>query len=148
MSAKKDGLSHIGGWLALNDDAVAQRCTENLIMTEGFTTYGGMTGRDMEIISQGLKEVVTDEYLEQRIGQVQYFGKRLVKAGIPIMEPVGGHAIYIDAKEILPHIPSLSYPGEYDVGLSNSINRRSLSNLKDFIKVLQDFEMLFFTALH
>ena len=113
MSAKKDGLSHIGGWIALNDDAVAQRCTENLILTEGFTTYGGLAGRDMEIISQGLREVVTEEYLAQRVGQVQYFGRRLVEEGIPIIEPVGGHAVYIDAKEILPHIPPLSYPGSY-----------------------------------
>lgn len=113
MSAKKDGLSHIGGWIALNDDVVAQKCTENLILTEGFTTYGGLAGRDMEIISQGLKEVVTEEYLAQRVGQVQYFGSSLIKAGIPIIEPVGGHAVYIDAKEILPQIPALSYPGIY-----------------------------------
>ena len=113
MSAKKDGLSHIGGWIALNDDTVARRCTENLILTEGFTTYGGLAGRDMEIISQGLKEVVTEEYLSQRIGQVQYFGKCLIEEGIPIIEPVGGHAVYIDAREILPHIPALSYPGSY-----------------------------------
>ena len=113
MSAKKDGLSHIGGWIALNDDTVARRCTENLILTEGFTTYGGLAGRDMEIISQGLKEVVTEQYLSQRIGQVQYFGRRLIEEGIPIIEPVGGHAVYIDAKEILPHIPALSYPGSY-----------------------------------
>ena len=113
MSAKKDGLSHIGGWIALNDDTVARRCTENLILTEGFTTYGGLAGRDMEIISQGLKEVVTEQYLSQRVGQVQYFGRRLIEEGIPIIEPVGGHAVYIDAKEILPHIPALSYPGSY-----------------------------------
>jgi len=110
MSAKKDGLGHIGGWIALHDDEVARRCTENLILTEGFTTYGGLAGRDMEIISQGLKEVVKEEYLSQRIGQIQYFGKRLIEEGIPIIEPVGGHAVYIDAKQVLPHIPSLSYP--------------------------------------
>ena len=115
MSAKKDGLGHIGGWIALNDDEVARRCTENLILTEGFTTYGGLAGRDMEIISQGLKEVVTEEYLSQRIGQIQYFGKRLIDEGIPIIEPVGGHAVYIDAKKVLPHIPSLSYPGDVQV---------------------------------
>ena len=115
MSAKKDGLGHIGGWIALHDDEVARRCTENLILTEGFTTYGGLAGRDMEIISQGLKEVVTEEYLSQRIGQIQYFGKRLIEEGIPIIEPVGGHAVYIDAKQVLPHIPSLSYPGDVQV---------------------------------
>lgn len=111
MSAKKDGLSHIGGWLAMNDDILAEKCNENLILTEGFTTYGGLAGRDLEIIAQGLKEVITEEYLSQRVEQVQYFGKCLIEAGVPIMQPVGGHAVYIDAKQLLPHIPPLCYPG-------------------------------------
>ena len=115
MSAKKGGLSHIGGWFALDDDVIAEKCTENLILTEGFRTYGGLSGRDLEIIAQGLEEVVTEDYLSQRIGQVQYLGERLVKAGVPIIKPVGGHAVYIDAKQILPHIPPLSYPGEFSV---------------------------------
>ena len=111
MSAKKDGLSHIGGWLAMNDDILAEKCNENLILTEGFTTYGGLAGRDLEIIAQGLKEVVMEEYLSQRVEQVQYFGKCLIEAGVPIIQPVGGHAVYIDAKQLLPHIPPLCYPG-------------------------------------
>lgn len=111
MSAKKDGLSHIGGWIAINDDVLAEKCIENLILTEGFRTYGGLAGKDLEIIAQGLKEVVTEEYLSQRIGQVQYFGQQLIEAGIPLIQPVGGHAVYIDAKQMLPHIPQLCYPG-------------------------------------
>ena len=111
MSAKKDGLSHIGGWLAMNNDTLAEKCQENLILTEGFTTYGGLAGRDLEIIAQGLKEVVMEEYLSQRVGQVQYFGKCLIEAGVPIIQPVGGHAVYIDAKQLLPHIPPLCLPG-------------------------------------
>ena len=111
MSAKKDGLSHIGGWIALNDDDIAQKCIQNLIVTEGFLTYGGMAGRDLEIIAQGLKEVVTEEYLSQRVGQVQYFGNQLIEADIPVIQPIGGHAVYIDAKQLLPHIPPLHFPG-------------------------------------
>ena len=111
MSAKKDGLSHIGGWLAMNDDKLAVKCTENLILTEGFKTYGGLAGRDLEIITQGLKEVVTDSYLGNRIGQVKYFGEQLMKACLPVLQPIGGHAVYLVAKKLLPHILSLRFPG-------------------------------------
>ena len=113
MSAKKDGLAHIGGWLAMNNNHLAEQCTENLILTEGFTTYGGLSGKDLEVIAQGLKEVVEEDYLRERVGQIQYFGQGLIDAGVPVLQPIGGHAVYIDAGKLLSHIPPLSYPGEW-----------------------------------
>ncbi|MDQ1324844.1 MAG: tryptophanase [Chloroflexota bacterium] len=112
MSAKKDGMANIGGWLALNDDALAERCRNLLILTEGFPTYGGLAGRDLEAIAQGLKEVVSEDYLRYRITSTAYLGEALVAAGIPCVQPFGGHAVYIDARAMLPHIPPLQYPGQ------------------------------------
>src|SRR5438445_9939291 len=112
MSAKKDPLANIGGWLALNDDALAERCRNLLILTEGFPTYGGLAGRDLEAIAQGLKEAVAHDYLRYRIRSTEYLGKALLRDGIPVVRPIGGHAVYLDARELLPHIPPLEYPGQ------------------------------------
>ena len=104
MSAKKDPLGNIGGWLALNDDALAEQCRNLLILTEGFPTYGGMAGRDMEAIAQGLREAVDEDYLRYRITSTEYLGEALDRAGIPVVLPMGGHAVYVDARELpLPH---------------------------------------------
>ncbi|MBE2224283.1 MAG: tryptophanase [Anaerolineae bacterium] len=110
MSAKKDGMANIGGFLALNDDALAQECKNMLILTEGFPTYGGLAGYDLEAIAVGLEEVLHEDYLEYRLRSVAYLGDILTKAGVPIVQPPGGHAIYIDAKGMLPHIPQSEYP--------------------------------------
>jgi tryptophanase len=112
MSAKKDGLANIGGWLAMNDDKVAEQCRNMLILTEGFITYGGLAGRDLEAIAQGLREVVDEDYLRYRIRSTAYLGESLAAAGIPVVQPIGGHAVYIDARAMLPHIPPLQYPGQ------------------------------------
>ncbi len=112
MSAKKDGLANMGGWLALNDDAWEAECRTLLILTEGFPTYGGLAGRDLEAIAVGLEEVVDEEYLKYRYASTQYVGKHLIDGGVPIMRPVGGHAVYLDARAFLPHVPLLEYPGQ------------------------------------
>jgi tryptophanase len=112
MSAKKDGLANIGGWLAMNDDGVAEQCRNLLILTEGFPTYGGLAGRDLEAIAQGLREVVDEDYLRYRVRSTEYLGEALDRAGVPLVKPFGGHAIYLDARALLPHIPPLAYPGQ------------------------------------
>jgi tryptophanase len=110
MSAKKDGMSNIGGFLALNDPALAQSCKNHLILTEGFPTYGGLAGYDLEALAVGLLEALDEEYLRYRIRSVEYLGTKLTETGIPIVQPPGGHAIYIDARSLLPHIPVGQYP--------------------------------------
>ena len=110
MSAKKDGLANIGGFLALNDDELARKCKNALIISEGFPTYGGLAGYDLEAIAVGLHEVLEEDYLRYRIRSVAYLGDILTRAGVPIVQPPGGHAIYIDAKGMLPHIPQHEYP--------------------------------------
>jgi tyrosine phenol-lyase len=112
MSAKKDGLVNIGGFLSLNHDQWAQDITNMLILVEGFPTYGGLAGRDLEAMARGLREVLDEEYLRFRIGQVRYLGELLNNAGVPILKPIGGHAVYLNAKEFLPHVPREEYPGQ------------------------------------
>jgi len=112
MSAKKDGLVNIGGFLAFNSDEWAQRATNLLILIEGFPTYGGLAGRDLEAMSRGFREVLNEDYLRFRINQVRSLGQDLVSGGIPIIRPVGGHAVYLNAKDFLPHIPPEQFPGQ------------------------------------
>jgi tryptophanase len=112
MSAKKDGLANIGGWLALRDDALAEQCRNLLILTEGFPTYGGLAGRDLEAIATGLAEVVEHDYLRYRMRSTAYLGDALHTGGVPVVRPIGGHAVYIDAGALLPHIEPLQYPGQ------------------------------------
>jgi len=112
MSAKKDALVNIGGFLSLNDDELAMKCRNLLIVTEGFPTYGGLAGRDLEAVAQGLEEILDENYLHYRIKSTEYLGNKLLNAGVPIIEPPGGHAIYVDAKRFLPNIPPHQFPGQ------------------------------------
>ena len=112
MSAKKDGLVNIGGFLSLNDNQWAQDITNMLILVEGFPTYGGLAGRDLEAMARGLREVLDEDYLSFRVGQVRYLGDLLDQAGVPILKPIGGHAVYLNAKEFLPHIAQDQFPAQ------------------------------------
>jgi tryptophanase len=118
MSAKKDGLANIGGFLAMNSDAWAEQCRNLLILTEGFPTYGGLAGYDLEAIARGLEEVVEEPYLKYRIRSTEYLAEKVSAAGVPIILPAGGHAVYLDARGMLPHVPPLQYPG---VALVNAL---------------------------
>lgn len=111
VSAKKDGLANIGGFVAINDDALAEKCRNLLILSEGFPTYGGLAGYDLEAIATGLEEVVDEQYLRHRIGSIAELAHRIAAGGVPIVQPPGGHAVYVDATRALPHIRSLEYPG-------------------------------------
>lgn len=112
MSAKKDAFANIGGWLATNDDALAAAARNRLILTEGFPTYGGLAGRDLDAIAVGLREIVDEQYLRYRLRTNEYIGERLIALGVPIVRPVGGHAVFVDARRFLRHIPPLQYPGQ------------------------------------
>ncbi|MBN1448134.1 MAG: tryptophanase, partial [Bacteroidetes bacterium] len=112
MSAKKDALVNIGGFLALNNDDLAIECRNLLIVTEGFPTYGGLAGRDLEAIAQGLEEILDEDYLHYRIKSTEYLGRKLHELDVPILMPPGGHAIYLDAKRFCPHIPQEQFPAQ------------------------------------
>lgn len=112
MSAKKDGIANIGGLLAVRDDKLFTRIKERLIITEGFITYGGLAGRDLEAIARGLMEATEFEYLQYRVKQVQYLGEQLMSYGVPIIQPTGGHAVYIDAKGVFPKMPQKLFPAQ------------------------------------
>ena len=116
MSAKKDAFANIGGFLAMRNETLAQQCRNMLIMTEGFPTYGGLAGRDLEAIAIGLKEVMDENYLQYRIRSIEYLTNKLIAAGVPVMQPAGGHAVFLVANEFLPHVPVEQYPGQALVG--------------------------------
>jgi tryptophanase len=112
MSAKKDAFANIGGFLAMHDESLARECRNLLVITEGFPTYGGLAGRDLEAIAIGLGEVLEEHYLQYRIRSIEYLTEKMQQAGVPVMVPAGGHAVYIDAAAFLPHIPAEQYPGQ------------------------------------
>jgi tyrosine phenol-lyase len=112
MSGKKDLLVNIGGFLAVDDDALAQRAREELVVFEGLQTYGGLAGRDMEAMARGIEECVELDHIHARVGQVEYLGEKLIEAGVPLVRPIGGHGVYLDARRFLPHLPQDSFPAQ------------------------------------
>ena len=112
MSGKKDALVNIGGWLAMNDDAVFEEARNMVVVYEGLHTYGGLAGRDMEAMARGIVEVVQDDHIRARIGQVEYLGQRLIEWGIPVVRPTGGHAVYLDAKAFYPQLRQDQFPAQ------------------------------------
>ena len=118
MSAKKDGMANIGGFLCTNNDVLAQQEKDLLILTEGYPTYGGLAGRDLEAVAVGLQEALQEDYLQYRIASIAYLGNHVAAQGVPIMQPPGGHAVYLDARAFLPHVPPEQFPG---VALANEL---------------------------
>ncbi|MFQ5609478.1 MAG: tryptophanase, partial [Woeseiaceae bacterium] len=112
MSCKKDAMVNIGGFLAMNDSQLYERACALVVVYEGLHTYGGMAGRDMEALAIGITESIDDEHIRARVGQVEYLGDRLLRAGVPIVTPIGGHAVFLDARRILPHIPQHEFPAQ------------------------------------
>jgi tyrosine phenol-lyase len=112
MSAKKDSLVNIGGWLAVRDEDIADRARNMVVVYEGLHTYGGLAGRDMEAMAIGIEESLHEDHIRSRIGQVIYLGERLMDAGIPVVRPIGGHAVFIDAARMLPHVPRSEFPAQ------------------------------------
>jgi len=112
MSGKKDSLVNIGGWLALNDDTLYEEASNLVVVYEGLHTYGGMAGRDMEAMARGIVESVQDDHIRARVGQVEYLGRKLQEAGVPIVLPVGGHAVYLDARAFYPHLKQDQFPAQ------------------------------------
>lgn len=148
MSAKKDALVNMGGFLALNCQKLSEQIQNIEILTEGFPTYGGLSGRDLEAIAQGLQEVVDEDYLQYRIRSTQYLGDALIKEGIPVVRPIGGHAVYIDAKAMLEHIPPHQFPGQalvcelYLAGGIRAVEIGSLMFGKSDPQTLADMELV------
>ncbi len=112
MSGKKDALVNIGGWLALNDKDLYEEASALVVVYEGLHTYGGMAGRDMEAMARGIEESVQDDHMRARIGQVRYLGEKLHGWGVPVVRPIGGHAVYLDARAFYPHIPQDQFPAQ------------------------------------
>jgi tyrosine phenol-lyase len=112
MSGKKDALVNIGGWLAVNDPGLYEEASNLVVVYEGLHTYGGMAGRDMEAMARGIVESVDDEHMHARVGQVEYLGHRLIEMGVPVVRPIGGHAVYLDARRFYPHIPQDEFPAQ------------------------------------
>jgi tryptophanase len=112
MSAKKDGLANIGGFLAMNDPEVARLCRNLLILTEGFPTYGGLAGYDLEAVATGLEEALDEDYLKYRLRSTAYLAEKAEQAGVPVVQPPGGHAVYLDARALLPHVSPSEYPAQ------------------------------------
>jgi len=127
MSGKKDNLVNIGGFAATNEHEVYQALTQLVVVFEGMPTYGGLAGRDMEAMARGIYEMVDDDYMAWRVQQVQYLGRQLIDAGVPIVRPVGGHAVFLDARAFLDHIPQSEYPSPFPPGAARTARSGSPS---------------------